>query len=182
MEVVRQKNVATYIVFPIVDADGDLVTGAATLDSELDAFADGAAPDGFADCTNEATEIGSTGIYYLLLTQTEMNNDYIAVQVKTGTAGAKTQVILIRTMVGDPLNMTASTDATAATATAVDTIDNFLDTEIAAILAAVDTEVADIKTKTDSLTFTVANQVDANIQSINDTTVNGDGSGTPWGP
>lgn len=113
MEVVRQKNVATIIVFPIVDADGDLVSGATTPDSEIDAWTDGAAPDGFADCTNEATEIGSTGNYYLSLTQTEMNNDYIVVQVKTATAGAKTQVILIRTMVGDPLNFAVTDDGTA---------------------------------------------------------------------
>jgi hypothetical protein len=45
------------------------------------------------------------------------------------------------------------------------------------------TDVDGIKTKTDSLTFTVANQVDSNIQSVNDITVNGVGtSGNPWGP
>ena len=43
-------------------------------------------------------------------------------------------------------------------------------------------DVGAIKAKTDSLAFTVAGQVDANIQSVNDVTVNGDGSGTPWGP
>jgi hypothetical protein len=42
-------------------------------------------------------------------------------------------------------------------------------------------DVTAIKGKTDSLTFTVANQVDANVQSINDATVNGDGtSGNKW--
>lgn len=47
----------------------------------------------------------------------------------------------------------------------------------------VDTEVAAIKAKTDSLTFTVAGQVDANITYVNDTAVTGDGgSGTEWGP
>lgn len=56
---------------------------------------------------------------------------------------------------------------TLATQASVDTIDDFLDTEVAAILAAVDTEVGAIKTKTDSLTFTVAGQVDANTLSIN---------------
>lgn len=122
MEVVRQKNAATYIVFPIVDADGDLVTSAADLDSELDAWTDGAAPDGFADCTNEATEIGSTGMYYLSLTQTEMNNDYIVVQVQTSTSGAKTQVILIRTIVGDPLNIATTDDATAIDGSALNTL------------------------------------------------------------
>jgi hypothetical protein len=80
-----------------------------------------------------------------------------------------------------------------ATQASVNTIDDFLDTEIAAILAAVDTEVAAIlaavdtevaaiKAKTDQLTFTKANELDANMQSINGTTVNGDGSATPWGP
>lgn len=59
-----------------------------------------------------------------------------------------------------------------ATQASVNTIDDFLDTEIAAI-----------KAKTDSLTFTVAGQVDANIQYVNDTAVTGDGgSGTEWGP
>lgn len=110
MELVRQKNVATIIVFPIVDADGDLVTGAAGLDSEIDSWADGSAPDGFADCANEATEIGTTGQYYLSLSQSEMNADYIIIQVKTSTSGAKTQTILIRTMVGDPLNAATTDD------------------------------------------------------------------------
>lgn len=52
-----------------------------------------------------------------------------------------------------------------ATAAALTTVDDFLDTEVAAILAAVDTEVGAIKTKTDQLTFTVANQVDSNALS-----------------
>lgn len=59
-----------------------------------------------------------------------------------------------------------------ATAAALSTVAGYIDTEVAAI-----------KAKTDSLTFTVAGQVDANIQSVNDVTVNGNGSaGTPWGP
>lgn len=110
LELVRQKNIATYITFPIVDADGDIVTGATTPDSEIDTFSDSAAPDGFTDCTNEATEIGTTGIYYLSLAQAEMNADYIYIQVKTATSGAKTQHILIRTMVGDPLNVATTDD------------------------------------------------------------------------
>ena len=49
-------------------------------------------------------------------------------------------------------------------------------------IATVDTVVDAIKTKTDSLTFTVANQVDANAQSINDVTLTGDGQvGTEFG-
>ena len=59
-----------------------------------------------------------------------------------------------------------------ATASALDTVDNFLDTEITAI-----------KDKTDMLTFTVANQVDVNIQYVNDVAVTGTGAaGNEWGP
>lgn len=69
-----------------------------------------------------------------------------------------------------------------ATSSALTTVAGYIDTEVAAILAAVDTEVAAIKAKTDSLTFTKANELDVNLQSINDVTVNGNGAGTPWGP
>lgn len=41
-------------------------------------------------------------------------------------------------------------------------------------------DVGAIKAKTDSLTFTVAGQVDANIQSINDVAITGDGGATPF--
>ena len=110
IEVVRQKNAATYIVFPIIDADGDVVSSAAGLDSEIDTFGDGSAPDGFTDCTNEATEIGATGCYYLSLTAAEMNVDYVVVQVYSSTSGAKEQWILIRTMEDDPLNLATTDD------------------------------------------------------------------------
>lgn len=79
------------VIFPILDADGDLVTGAAGLDSEVSKNG-----DGFADCTNEATEIAtSSGIYYLTLTGTEMTADVVGVIVKTSTSGAKTTTLTL---------------------------------------------------------------------------------------
>lgn len=99
-----------------------------------------------------------------------------------------------------------------ATASLLTTVAGYLDTEIAAILAdtnelqtdwanggrldlildarasqtsvdTVDGIVDAIKAKTDSLTFTVAGQVDANIESVNGATVNGTGTpGDEWGP
>ncbi len=80
--------------------------------------------------------------------------------------------------------------AIAAVSTKVDAIDDYIDTEIADILTdtgttlddLIDLEIAAIKAKTDSLTFTVAGQVDANIQAVNDAALTGDGTvGTPWG-
>jgi hypothetical protein len=99
----------------------------------------------------------------------------------------------------DVTHCAGAAQATIATQASVNTIDDFLDTEMAAVLAAVDTEVAailadtnelqtdlanggrldllidGIKAKTDSLTFTVANVVDANVQRINDVAITGDG-------
>ncbi len=58
-----------------------------------------------------------------------------------------------------------------------------LDTQIAAITAPDNAGIAAIKTQTDKLTFTVANQLDANIQYVNDVQVNGTGAnGNEWGP
>lgn len=85
------KNQAYRVTFPILDADGDLVTGASGLDSEV-------SKDGgtFADCTSEATEIAtSSGVYYLDLTSTEMNADTVAIIVKSSTSGAKTTTIVL---------------------------------------------------------------------------------------
>ena len=102
---IPQKNVAYRVTFPIFDADGDLVTGATGLDSEV-------SKDGgtFADCTNEATEIAtSSGMYYLDLTSTEMNADTVAVIVKTTSSGAKTTpLVMYPEEVGDVrVNVTA---------------------------------------------------------------------------
>lgn len=50
-------------------------------------------------------------------------------------------------------------------------------------VAAVKTDTAAVKVQTDKLAFTVANQVDANIQYVNDAAVTGNGQlGTEWGP
>lgn len=88
---VPRKNVAYRVTFPILDADGDLVSGATGLDSEISKDA-----GTFADCTNEATEIAtSSGVYYLDLTSTEMNADTVAIIVKTTSSGAKTTVLVM---------------------------------------------------------------------------------------
>lgn len=75
--------------FPILDADGDLVTGAAGLDSEVSKNG-----DTFADCANEAAEIAtSSGTYALALTAAEMSAEVVTIIVKTSTTGAKTTTI-----------------------------------------------------------------------------------------
>lgn len=101
---VPQKNVAYRVVFPILDADGDLVTGATGLDSEVSKD-----QGTFADCTNEATEIAtSSGVYYLDLTSTEMNADCVAVIVKTTSVGAKTTTLVLYPQEADDLKVSVT--------------------------------------------------------------------------
>jgi hypothetical protein len=78
--------------------------------------------------------------------------------------------------------VTSGTHGNAALKTLIDTLDDFVDGEIATILAAVDTEIAAIKAKTDPLTFTATNFLQSDVQYINATELTGNGAGTPWGP
>ena len=92
------KNQAFRVYFPILDADGDLVTGAGSLDSERSL--DGGT---FADCTNEATEIAtSAGMYFLDLTAAEINTDCTAVIVKS-TSGKTTPILLYPVTLADAM-------------------------------------------------------------------------------
>jgi len=97
LELQRELNTATYITFPLIDSADTTAykSSAASLDSETTNWDDQAAAGSFSDCTNEATEIDSTGIYTLALTAGEMNNPYIAIKV-TATS-TLTQTILIAT-------------------------------------------------------------------------------------
>jgi hypothetical protein len=96
---------------------------------------------------------------------TEMAAVLAAVDTEVATIVTQTGAAAIRTAVG---LASANLDTQLAK---LDTIDDFLDTEVAAI-----------KAKTDSLTFTVAGQVDANVQRINDVTITGNGqTGTEFG-
>jgi hypothetical protein len=107
------KNTAFRVTFAIYDQEGDLVTGAAGLDSEVSL--DGGT---FADCTNEATEIATaSGIYFLDISSAEMNADTVAVIVKTSSVNAKTTVLVLYPAENTdiPVNVTAvSGDTTAA--------------------------------------------------------------------
>lgn len=86
-----KKGEAYTVVFPILDNDGDLVSGAAGLDSEISKDL-----GAFQNCVNEAVEIASSsGMYYLALTAAEMTADIIAIIVKTSTTDAKTTPIVL---------------------------------------------------------------------------------------
>src|SRR5574343_422694 len=82
------KNTAYRHYFAIRKNDGKLITTWAGQDSELSA--DGAA---FADATNEATEIGTSGVGYIDLTSGEMNYDCVVVKATFTNTGAMPVIV-----------------------------------------------------------------------------------------
>lgn len=81
---VPRKNTAFRFYFAIrKPADSSLITTWTGMDSEVSL--DGAA---FSDCTNEATEIGTSGIGYIDLTASEMNADSVVLKVTVTNTGA----------------------------------------------------------------------------------------------
>lgn len=159
------KNQAYRITFPILDADGDPVSAAAGLDSEVSK--DGAA---FADCTAEAGEIGTSGIYYLDLTAAEMNADTIAVRIQTTTPGAKTTPIVMYPNKSGSINVNVTAWAGSATTTADialktalakgTQITGFNDLSAAQVNAEADTALVDV-----GLTSTVTGRIDAAVST-----------------
>lgn len=109
----------------------------------------------------------------------------------SGYSAASDSLEAIRDHVGDGTNLTeAGGDGDHLTEAGGDgdhlteaggTGDQLTALATAAALTTVDTVVDAVKAKTDQLAFTQANEVDANIQSINDVAIVGDGDGTPFG-
>jgi hypothetical protein len=109
------------------------------------------------------------------ITATSLDSGAVS-EIQSGLA-TSAALATVDTVVDSILVDTAEIGAAGAGLTALATAAN-----LATVAGYLDTEIAAIKAKTDSLTFTVSGQVDANIQSINDTALVGDGSATPWGP
>jgi hypothetical protein len=123
-----------------------------------------------AGATN-ATEIGS-GSYYVDLSATDTNT--VGPLFVKGTEAATDTIIAIYTVVDANPDFTAAqkTSLNAATPASVGSVTGLTASDVGAI-----------KTQTDKLTFTVANQVDCNIQYVNDVQVKGTGTtANPWNP
>lgn len=124
-----------------------------------------------------ATHI-SNGVYYAVLDATDTNTlgSLIVFCHVAGALSVKVECVVLAANVydsliggGDLLDVELGTVATAA--------------NLATLTGYVDTEVAAIKAKTDSLTFTVAGQVDANVKRVTDIAITGTGTTVdPWGP
>jgi hypothetical protein len=140
-------------------ADATRISGDATAADNLEAMVDG-------------TGLTLTGVTVPTVTTVGTLTTYTGNTPQTGDAFAR---------LGAPAGASVSADVAAVK---VDTAAILVDTgtTLDGYIQTVDTVVDAIKAKTDSLTFTQAGHVDANVQRINDVVVNGDGSTTPWGP
>lgn len=122
-----------------------------------------------------------------VLTATAINADAItAAKIANGAIDAATfaadvDAEILSYIVDDATRIDASALNTASV-TSIPAILVDTGTTLDTALATVDTVVDAIKAKTDSLTFTVANVLDGNVQRINDVAITGDGQpGTEFG-
>ena len=128
LEIWRQRNIETRLVFPLKSSSGGFVSGEASganADSEITSWDDDANPGALADCTNEIAEDGTSGIYYITLTASEMNptgHDYLIYKLTTDNSLG--QVLLIHLTEGDPTKLATTDDGGAINVTggAIDTV------------------------------------------------------------
>lgn len=155
----RAGHVAAGSFGEYVLADATRLSGDATAADNAEAFFDGT---GYAGTNNVIPTVTTVGTVTTLTGHT----------AQTGDAFAR---------LGAPAGASVSADVAAVK---VDTAAILVDTgtTLDGKIDTIDTVADAIKAKTDSLTFTQAGHVDANVQRINDVTVLGDGSATPWGP
>lgn len=151
------------------------------------------------------TAYGGSGIVYYTPTQAETDfTSFVVIASKTGCIPVAQTIVTTATatpgyVVAANLDVAVSTrlatagytaplDA-AGTRAAVGLASANLDTQIGTLLTSAaytapdNASITSIKAKTDSLVFTVAGQLDANVQYVNDIEVIGVGTeATPWGP
>lgn len=150
-----------------------------------------------------ATEIGTAvwaSAARTLTANTNLNDLSAAgVRAAVGLASANldTQIGTVDTVVDAILTAVGDVPTNAELSTALAAADDAVLAQVALVKAKTDlipaspaavgdipaADITAIKAKTDSLNFTVAGQVDANIQYVNDVQVNGTGAaGNEWGP
>lgn len=150
----------------------------------LDVTATGAAGIDWANVENPTTAVN--------LSATNIDADQVVASV-TGAVGSVTGAVGSVTgavgSVAAAVTVGTNNDKTGYSLTATTGLGNQtanitgnLSGSVGSVTGLTASDVSAIKAKTDSLTFTVAGQVDANVQSINDVTITGNGqAGTEFG-
>ena len=156
-----------YVILPMGRVDLGLWLGSAPMSLisgrvEVDVRATGADVINAASLADDATTEIAAAVWSRDATLSQGQGTFGQV---LGDSGADTDSIW--SLANTNLNATVGSRASQ---TSVDTIDDFLDTEIAAI-----------KAKTDSLTFTVANQIDANVIAMATNVITAASTATDFG-
>ncbi len=154
----------------------DHVTGKTGATLAITISKDGAA---FASISPTVTERGN-GWYNIALTtgNTDTLGDLVLRATASGADPIDLREQVFAALPGDSVTVSSiGSNVINAASIATDAV-----TEIQSGLATA-ADLTAVKAKTDSLTFTVANQVNANIQYVNDVQVIGTGqAGNEWGP
>ena len=104
--------------------------------------------------------------------QTDLSNGTDGLgAIKTDTAA----ILVDTAILGSPAGASMSADIAAVKSDTAAILQD-TGTDIPASITTIDTVVDAVKAKTDNLVFTVANQVDANVESVNTQVITGDGS------
>ena len=145
-----------------------------TAGRKLDVSAGGEAGVDWANVGSPTTTVGLSGT--TVKTATDVETDTADIQSRLPAA-------LVSGRIDASVGAMAANVMTAAAAAADLTTELQSGLATASDLSTLQTTASAIKTQTDKLTFTVANQVDCNVQYVNDTAITGNGqAGTEWGP
>jgi len=170
----KQSTARNLMVF-LTDST-DHVTGKTGATLSVSLSKNGAA---FSSISPTVTERGD-GWYNIALTSshTDTLGDLVLRATAAGADPIDLREQVFAGLPGESVTVSSiANDAITAAAVAASAV-----TEIQSGLATA-ADLTAVKAKTDSLTFTVAGQVDANIQYVNDVQVKGTGqSGNEWGP
>jgi hypothetical protein len=154
---IKQSTAVAHIMFLMVDST-DHVTGKTGLSPTVTISKNAGS---FATPSGAITEIAH-GWYKLAANATDTNTLGALALHATGTGADPTDMICANIVLYDPQAVLSTLDA-AGVRTAVGLASANLDTQLGTIDDFLDTEVSAIKAKTDSLTFTAAGMVDANV-------------------
>lgn len=116
MELRRRRGVATYLQFPIVDADGDPVSGLSAWSIRHSTWSDTVAPTVLGNVLNGVAE-NSAGLYYASLTAGEMAADYLYVIASPTSGSGKAQhLLIVCTAIASVTEVTTTTGVTSSVA------------------------------------------------------------------
>jgi hypothetical protein len=159
---------ATVQIYTSVPQTGDSFARIGSTGSGLTSLATQLSVDDLPTNAELATALGTADDAVLTAIDALPTNAELATALGTADDAVLAAVATLQTSV-DALPTNAEL------ATALGTADDAVLTQVALVKTETD-KIAAVKAKTDSLTFTVAGQVDANIQAVNDTAIQGTGA------